>query len=68
MAISKAQSIREVVSQHPETVAVFRQHGMGCFGCAAANYENLEEGARAHAIDIELLLSDLNKVISEHAK
>lgn len=67
MSISKDLSIREVVSKYPDTIAVFRKYGMGCFGCAAASFENIEEGARAHEIDIELLINDLNKAIQENA-
>jgi hybrid cluster-associated redox disulfide protein len=63
MAITKEQGIREVVSKYPETIEVFRQYGMGCFGCAGASYENIGEGAHAHDIDIDELIADLNKVI-----
>jgi hybrid cluster-associated redox disulfide protein len=67
MAISKELGIREVVSKYPDTIAVFRRYGMGCFGCAAASYENIEEGARAHEIDIDLLINDLNKVVQDNS-
>ncbi|QDR79267.1 DUF1858 domain-containing protein [Sporomusa termitida] len=67
MAITKELGIREVVSKYPDTIAVFRRYGMGCFGCAAAGFENLEEGARAHDIDIEILINDLNKVIQDNS-
>ncbi|MDF2633381.1 MAG: hybrid cluSPTER protein-associated redox disulfide domain protein [Pelosinus sp.] len=63
MAITKEQSIIEVVEQYPGTVAVFRNYGMGCFGCASARFENIEQGAAAHGIDINALIADLNKVI-----
>lgn len=63
MVITKDLSINKVVAEHPETVAVFRNYGMGCFGCAAARFENIEQGALAHGIDINALLADLNKVI-----
>lgn len=32
MAITKEMSIGEVVNKYPQTVPVFRVHGMGCFG------------------------------------
>lgn len=63
MAITKDLSINEVVAEYPQTVAVFRNYGMGCFGCAAARFEDIEQGALAHGIDIEALLDDLNKVV-----
>ncbi|MBU2703000.1 hybrid cluster-associated redox disulfide protein [Sporomusaceae bacterium BoRhaA] len=60
--ITKEMSIMEVVEKYPQTAAVFQQHGMGCLGCAAAHFENIDQGAAAHGINIEALISDLNKV------
>jgi hybrid cluster-associated redox disulfide protein len=60
--ITKEMDISEVVRQFPKTVDVFRRYGMGCFGCAAAHFENIEQGARAHGIDVDALIGDLNKV------
>jgi hybrid cluster-associated redox disulfide protein len=37
-------------------------HGMGCVGCAAAHFENIEQGASAHGIDVDSLIDDLNKM------
>ncbi|MHB1134637.1 MAG: DUF1858 domain-containing protein [Chloroflexota bacterium] len=66
-AISKEQTIAEIVQQHPYSVPVFLRHGLFCFGCAVARYENLEQGAMAHGIDPEVLLADLNKAAEENA-
>lgn len=60
MAITKDMSIIEVVQKHPETVEVFMNAGMGCLGCAAAHFENIEQGAMAHGIDIDQLIAGLN--------
>lgn len=61
--ITRNMSILETVNTYPQTVDVFRKYGMGCFGCAAARFENIEQGALAHGIDVEALLADLNKAI-----
>jgi len=63
VTISKDMSIGEVVQKHPETVAVFFQHGLGCVGCAAARFENIEQGAKAHGIDVDNLVKDLNQAV-----
>lgn len=63
MAITKDMSILEVVQQYPDTVDVFVNAGMGCLGCAAAHFENIEQGAMAHGIDVDQLVKDLNMVI-----
>jgi len=63
--ITKDMSIGDIVDQYPETVSVFISHGLGCIGCAIAQFETLEEGAMAHGIDVEALLKDLNKSLEK---
>ena len=63
MAITKGMSILEVVQKYPDTVDVFVNAGMGCLGCAAAHFENIEQGAMAHGIDVDQLVKDLNTVV-----
>ena len=60
MAITKDMKISEIVHNHPQLVRVFLEHGLMCVGCAAARFENLEQGAMAHGIDIDALVKDLN--------
>ena len=62
--ISKDMSITEVVEKYPDTAEIFMQHGMHCLGCMAARFENIEQGALAHGIDVDALIEDLNKSIS----
>lgn len=63
MKIAKQMSISEVVEIYPQTVEIFRKHGMGCFGCSAARFENIEQGAVAHGINVDALIADLNNVV-----
>ena len=65
MMITKDMSIMEVVTNYPDTVPVFMQSGMGCIGCAAAHFENIEQGAMAHGIDIDALMAGLNEVVPQ---
>ena len=62
MTITKDMSIMEVVQKYPDAAGVFMEAGMGCLGCAAARFENIEQGAMAHGIDIDALMEGLNKV------
>jgi len=59
-AISKEMTIGEVVQTYPQTIEVFLKHGLMCFGCAIARFENVEQGAQAHGINVEALMTDLN--------
>ena len=61
--ITKDMSIVDIVQTYPETIEVLMSAGMGCLGCAAAHFENIEQGAYAHGIDIDALIDALNEAI-----
>ena len=63
MTITKDMSILEVVQKYPDTAMVFMYAGMGCLGCAAARFENIEQGCMAHGIDVDALIDALNEVV-----
>lgn len=67
MTITKDMPIGEVVQKYPDTIEVFLRHGLMCFGCAIARFENLEQGALAHGIDVESLVQDLNATVPQEA-
>ena len=64
MTITKDMSIMDVVQKYPDTVEVFMNSGMGCLGCAIAHFENIEQGAMAHGIDIDSLMQQLNDAVA----
>ncbi|KLU65559.1 MULTISPECIES: DUF1858 domain-containing protein [Desulfosporosinus] len=61
--ITGDMSITEIVEKYPKTADILLSYGMHCFGCMAARFENLEQGALAHGIDVPRLLKDLNEAI-----
>lgn len=61
--ISKNMTFKEVLDIGPEMVQVFVKYNMGCVGCAAAKFESIEQGAKAHGINLDDLLRDLNAAI-----
>ena len=63
MAVSSIGAI--ILKQYPEAVEVFQRYGMGCLGCAAARFENLEAGARVHGFDPDQMVADINAIIGE---
>lgn len=65
MKITKEMSIRDIVQKYPQTVEVFMKSGMGCLGCAMASFENLAQGAQAHGIDVDKLVTALNDAVKE---
>lgn len=60
MNITKNMTIQEVVEKNPDSIKVFQEHGLHCIGCAVARFENIEQGALAHGIDVNALINDLN--------
>ena len=63
--ITAEMSITETVTSYPETAEVFMQFGMHCLGCAAARFENIDQGAKAHGIEVEPLIAALNAIIEK---
>ena len=62
---TKDSSIKEIVTEFPESVEIFAQFGLGCIGCAMAAFETLEQGAVAHGIDVDNILDALNAKVAE---
>ncbi len=65
MTITKDMTIQQVVEENPDAVRVFMEHGLHCIGCAVARFENVEQGAMAHGIDVDALIRDLNRTSGE---
>ena len=65
--ITKDMGIMDIVTQYPETLEIFANYGMGCIGCAAARFENLEAGAKVHGIDPDEMVEAMNKIIEKNA-
>ena len=65
--ITKDMGIMDIVTAHPETLEVFAKYGMGCIGCAAAKFENLEAGAKVHGFDADAMVAEINEIIGEQS-
>ncbi len=63
--ITADMAIGDVVDKWPETITVFAKHGMHCVGCTIASFETIEQGAKAHEMDLDKLLDDLNKAVNK---
>ena len=63
--ITKEMGIMDIVQNYPETVEVFQKFGMGCIGCAAAHFENLEAGAKVHGFNADDMVAEINSLIEE---
>jgi len=66
--ITEKMTFAEVLTLFPETIPVFLEHHMACFGCPMAMSETVEQGATAHGIDSKKLVEELNKAIKNKKK
>ena len=60
--ITKDMTFHEVMQKSPEVVKVLGSFNLGCVGCMGAQHESLEQGAIAHGLDVEELLTALNAI------
>ncbi len=63
--VTKDMGLIEIVQNYPEALEVFSKYGLGCIGCAAARYENLEAGAKVHGVDPEVMVAEINALIEQ---
>lgn len=60
--ITKDMTFHQVMSKNPEVVKVLASFNLGCIGCMGAQQETLEQGAMAHGLDVNELLTALNAI------
>ena len=58
--ISKKSKFADIV-QDEDAAKILEERGMHCFGCPFASMENLEQGAKAHGLDADELVKEINK-------
>jgi len=60
--ITKDMNIAEVVEKYPKVAKLLMEEGLGCIGCVASEFETLEEGLRAHGMDVEKFIKKINQL------
>ncbi len=60
--------IIEILRTCPQAQAIFKRHGMNCSNCMGASLEIIESGAKAHEINIDDLLKELNDCAEQQKK
>ena len=70
--IDKNITIQEIFYKYPEKrdelANVLMNAGLGCLGCAAAQFETLEQGLLAHnksEEEIQTIINELNTIITQ---
>lgn len=60
--ITKDMTFHQALQMSPEVARVLGEFNLGCVGCMGAMNETLEQGARAHGLDVEDILTALNAI------
>jgi len=62
--ITRHMKIMDVVADHPEAIEVMFKYGLHCVGCHVAQFESVEDGAKAHGMsdkDIDKMIHEMNR-------
>lgn len=62
--VTKEMTFFEVMRMYPEVVKVLQKYNLGCIGCMGAQNESIEQGAKAHGIDPDELINDINSAVA----
>lgn len=65
--VDKSMNIMEILELDDGCAPIFMEAGMGCLGCAAAHFENLEQACAVHGIDADKLAEKLNDYLESKA-
>lgn len=61
--VTKEMNLLEIAQNYPQSIEIFQKYGLGCIGCAAARFENLEAGAKVHGFDPDEMVNEINALI-----
>ncbi len=68
MKITKDITIGELIQTDLSIAPILMRAGMNCFGCSVAQDETLEEACYVHDIDVDILVEQINEILSFQAE
>lgn len=63
--VTRDTNILEAVQKYPVIAQVFQRYGLGCIGCMVASGETLGEGISAHGLNADIVISEINEIITK---
>lgn len=60
--ITKEMTFHQALQMSPEVANVLRDFNLGCIGCMGAMNETIEQGAKAHGLDVDEIITALNAI------
>ena len=59
--ITKDMTFAELIELDSEAAGKLAERGLFCGGCPMAQFETIEDGAKAHGEDVNELIKELNR-------
>ena len=59
--ITKKMTFAEILDKYPKAEDFLLEKGMHCIGCPMSQMESLEDGCKAHGINPDEVVKELNK-------
>ena len=63
ITITKDTKMSEIIKENFMTLFTLKKYGMMCADCAAKNNDTIEECAKTHHVDLDVLIAELSKCI-----
>ncbi|MCK4997230.1 DUF1858 domain-containing protein [Candidatus Pacearchaeota archaeon] len=58
--ITKDMTFAELIAKDKDAAKKLSDRGLFCGGCPMAQFETIENGAKAHGVDVDKLIEELN--------
>jgi hybrid cluster-associated redox disulfide protein len=62
--VTEIMLVSDILEVDADIAEVFKRNGLNCVGCPGSYSESLREAAKGHGIQLDKLIDDLNKYLS----
>ena len=66
--ITKDTTIKELLEKYPKAAEVLMKYNLHCFGCPFAMMETIEMAIKAHGLDLDAILKELNQALEDDSE
>lgn len=64
LKITKDMTLNQILQADPATAEILASFKLDCSGCLAASTETLEQGAKMHGLNVDEIVTALNKIFT----
>ena len=63
--INKDMTFNQVLEMGPQAAQVLSSFNLGCVGCLGASTESIAQGAKAHGLEVDKIITALNAAFAD---